>query len=150
MNAHSRPSLKGMMQTLWPVPPKGDDESPLLAEVKTLDHLRGRAKIERISGYWDGPLSGTCSVDGESGYWFECCLMDGDSYDRLFVVYQMSEEQRRLKAERQAVFERFVVGPDGAKPKELHDGYYNHRFPDEPPLTKEQAMGWTMEEGFYR
>lgn len=91
--------LKGTYQTL-----------PQIPEMKKLYHL----------GYWDGPLSGMCLVNGEK-YFFECIeeWTDNNSYPeddddfeapwyRRFLLWKLTDEQQAHLDQRHAKFQRMV------------------------------------------
>lgn len=61
------------------------------------------SKIKLIyhSGYWDGPLSGACQIEGMDGrFWFNCVHdyhqktpAGADLDSRIFGIYRLSEEE---------------------------------------------------------
>ena len=131
-------ATESMMKTEWP-----DSQSERQNVKATLLGLDGRVQMTWRSGWWDGPLSGACSLDGEPGFWFDTAWMDEDSFDRLYVVFRLSDEQWRLKQQRNAAFQAHVSGADGVRPKRDPHLYYDREFPQEPPLKWSQAVGWT-------
>lgn len=83
---------------------------PKIPEMRKLYHL----------GYWDGPLSGMCLVDGQK-YFFECIeeWLDNNSYPeddddfeapwyRRYLLWRLTEEQLTSLEERHAKFQRMV------------------------------------------
>ncbi len=129
-------ALESMMETEWP-----DSQSERQNVKATLLGLDGRVEMTWRSRWWDGPISGACTLDGEPGYWFDWI---GECLDRIFVVFRLSDEQWRLKQQRNAAFQAHVSGAGGVRPKRDHQLYYNREFPQEPPLKWSQAVGWTM------
>lgn len=83
---------------------------PQLSSIKMLWH----------SGYWDGPLSGMCSVAGEK-YWFECIEQwddknsypedDDDFYPpwyRRYLIWKLDPEQQVTIESRHLKFQTMV------------------------------------------
>lgn len=71
-------------------------------------------------GYWDGPLSGLCLINGER-YWFECIeeWLDNNSYPeddddfeapwyRRYLIWKLTDAQQADIDARHAKFQRMV------------------------------------------
>ena len=94
--------------------------------------LNGRIQILWHSDYWDGPITGYVTLDGETGYWinriedFYNVRLDienpGDddscqncdckdpcyTYDYLYAVYKLTPEQERIELANHALFRKHV------------------------------------------
>ena len=131
-------AIESMMKTEWP-----DSQSERQNVKATLLGLDGRVQVTWRSRWWDGPLSGACNLDGEPGFWFDTCWAAEDCFDRLYVVFCLSDEQWRLKQQRHSSFQAHVSGAGGVRrPKRDHHLYYDREFAQEPPLEWSQAVGW--------
>lgn len=105
-----------------------DKSKQVLAE---MPDLGGRVQILWHASYWDGPISGYVTLDGETGYWInmledyyntsldiddpednscqECdCATPCITWGRLYAVYKLTEEQERIKLANNALFVQHV------------------------------------------
>lgn len=122
-------------------------------------------------GYWDGPLSGLCLIDGQR-YWYECIeeWLDNNNYPeddddfqapwyRRFLIWKLTDEQQKYIDERHAKFQR-MVGMHTDYDENGQRGYFHYndtvtpetfkQFYEESKLEKplditptdEQILGW--------
>lgn len=69
------------------------------------------------AGYWDGPLSGMCMVDGQH-YWFQCAFESYRDRHRKFWLLELPPDDLAAELERHELF-RECVG--------RHHDYVNNR-----------------------
>lgn len=142
--------------------------------------LSGRIRMLWHSDYWDGPLSGYVQLDGDDGFWVDCiadmwdmrpddcdtsCTGEdggkgcpeykGDRRCRVYLVYVLDDEQRRIRLANHALFREHVgVHTDyddcgrrpvgvGVKPSSGHHAYYRADLEVPPPLRDSQIVGFT-------
>jgi hypothetical protein len=122
-------------------------------------------------GYWDGPTSGVCEVDGKK-CWFELIEEWHDKYDdyddddftapwyRRYLVHHLTDEQFKEIEARHEKFQRMVgthtdYNEEGRRgnfhyndtvSKETVEQYYkeskDEKFPDITPASEEHILGW--------
>jgi hypothetical protein len=101
------------------------------------------------NGYWDGPLSGVCEIEGRRLY-FSCVNDYHDDIDcRIFKVYDLSNEEWVEEAFWNKLFVENVGDhcyydasgrrTGSVRPQALHDNFYKH--PDYP-----KRRGWKAED----
>lgn len=66
-------------------------------DIKKIEGLQLRTEIEFLyhTNYWDGPLAGMCSLNGQK-YWYNCCydLCEiASKRPRIFTAYELTQEQ---------------------------------------------------------
>ncbi len=135
---------------------------PQLPTMKKLCHF----------GYWDGPLSGLCLIDGQK-YWYECIeeWLDNNSYPeddddfespwyRRFLIWKLTDEQLAAIETRHAKFQRMVgmhtdYNEEGKRPNfhynetitpETVAQFYAESKNETPinldPISDEMILGW--------
>lgn len=110
--------------------------------------MLGQVKFIYHNGYWDGPLSGVCEVDGKRLY-FSCVNDYHDDIDgRIYKVYDLTEEEWKEEEFWNKLFVENVGNhcyydngrrTGTVKPQALHDNFYKH-----PDYAKRR--GWKEEE----
>ena len=114
-----------------------------------MEDLTGRICMLWEFDYWDGPLSGYVKLDNRAGYWVELIDEDYVSKERIYMVYQLSEEQERIALVNHALFREHVgthadyyeykeiMQPESEWPK-----YYDAKK-EMPAFQEEQIIGTT-------
>ena len=97
-----RPTLNNTIEVTWE---GGKQEFPLSDIVEDLDKEPDLQMLWH-SGYWDGPLSGMATYNGEC-VWFDCCD-ETDSGDRIFELFRLSESNKDELFRRHALFQKHV------------------------------------------
>lgn len=106
-------------------------------------------EVQWVNGYYDGPLSGVCKVDGQWLY-FDC--INPDQWHRKYWLYELTEEEWDNERTKHASFEAHV-STQGCKhlpPEErfvqsqpLWDLFYDRSFP-KLELAGRPKFGWFM------
>jgi hypothetical protein len=121
-----------------------------MSEVPKIQH----PTILWVDGYWDGPLSGMCEVDGERLYFHMQDEADDKRRTRTFNVYRLTDEQMADHDHRHAEFIKHVGTywdyrpevpklPTGYHPQSEHHKFYDvFKDVEDPVLADEQIVAW--------
>lgn len=120
---------------------------PQLKEMRKLWH----------SGYWDGPLSGMCLIDGQK-CWFECIdewgnhnsyPEDDEEFEqpwyRRFLIWKLTDQQQTEIEKRHAKFQR-MVGTHCDYDDEGHRGHFHYNDTVTPESFKQYYEEAKLEE----
>lgn len=80
---------------------------PIRKGTRLLDLPRIKAPIMWVSGYYDGPLSGTCWVENEGLCWF-ALDQSLEEPGRRHLIYRLTDGEFRILTERHLEFEMYV------------------------------------------
>lgn len=159
-------ALTGRIQMLWHA---GFWDGPLSGYVE-LDGQPGHW-VEMVEDFWDSRPDETddsCTgADGKGGCPEiradgRCCI---EVHDRVYLVYQLDDEQRRVVEANHALFREHVgthtdyddqvkvqhesEGPigyaPGVKPRSGHSAYYDAPRETMAPLREDQVVGYTLD-----
>lgn len=117
---------------------------------------RAEAKMLWHSDFWDGPISGMLSYQGQS-HWFEMIEENEDSrgtWCRRYAILKLTADQREDERYWHELFranvgthtdydENEVCHAGELRPKELHKNFYD-KYKDRrhPDYLKNPVLGW--------
>ena len=122
-----------------------DEDAPVLyvstvSDVNAPNKLDG-VEIEFFDGWYDGPLSGVASYDGQA-WWFEAAEdFDPDSTKRPLFLYPLSADELATERDLQRLFDEQARG----KPVEQWPPILRERDHDLPTkYAARESVGWFL------
>jgi len=123
---------------------------------KNHPNLSNKIKILWHEDYYDGPVSGYVTLNGNEGYYVSCMATEWPAEHcdrRLYLVFRLDTAQTSHVKQEHSLFQEFVgthtdYDSNGrrtgsVKPEENWSKFYDRVRPDIHPLTDSQIVGWT-------